>query len=103
MNNKEEKHLFTLGFFSKKYLILYLFCPLLYFLNNQLSDYVGSEKLLNENQSFFSIYLGYCIVNGILYLIFILNNKELSKKSNFFLKKNAKKKLRKKKSFFFYF
>ena len=101
MNNKEEKHLFTLGFFSKKYLILYLFCPLLYFLNNQLSDYVGSEKLLNENQSFFSIYLGYCIVNGILYLIFILNNKELSKKSNFFLKKNEKKKLRKKKCFFF--
>ena len=64
--NNGKKQLFTIGSFNKSHLILFVFCPLIYFLNNQISDYMINNKIVSQTQNYFSIYIGYFIINGII-------------------------------------
>ena len=64
--NNGKKQLFTIGSFNKSHLILFVFCPLMYFLNNQISDYMINNKIVSQTQNYFSIYIGYFIINGII-------------------------------------
>ena len=71
--NNGKKQLFTIGSFNKSHLILFVFCPLMYFLNNQISDYMINNKIVSQTQNYFSIYIGYFIINGII-LLFNMKN-----------------------------
>ena len=80
--SKKRRSLFKLGNISRKHFILYILSPFTYYFNNKFSDYVKKENTwYNSSLNFFSIYLGYILIGGIL-LIYskIINKKEISHK-----------------------
>ena len=80
--SRKNRSLFKLGNISRKHIILYILSPFTFYFNNKLSDYVKQKNIwYTPSLNFFSVYLGYTLIGGLL-LIYSkrINKKKISHK-----------------------
>ena len=78
MESYGRKSLFKLGKFNKFHLFLFIFSPFSLYLNTIFLNYIKNNNQWAKTSSvnYFSIYFGYTLIGGILFLYYLIINKE---------------------------